>query len=357
MHKVSEYPVDNLVGQMWRECTPESVENFSAVAYHFGRLLQQKLDVPIGLIQTAWGGTPIDGWTSLSAISQDPALMPVFTEWNNMMQEHALALLRYDRAAKDWEKAAWQLKSEGKPLPPVPEKPVGPGGPWTPGGLFNAMVAPITPFAIRGVIWYQGEANASTQRAPLYGKLLQTMIGDWRRAWGIGDFPFLFVQLANYNAPESAWPTLREGQRRALALRNTAMAVTIDIGTPDNIHPPDKKTVGTRLSLAARAIAYGEDVEYSGPLPRQVTVEGDGMRVWFDHAAGLAAKGGELKGFEIAGADRTFVPAHASIEGATVVVRSERLESPMYVRYAWKDNPDCTLFNGVGLPASPFRWP
>ena len=357
MHKVSEYPVDNLVGQMWRECTPESVENFSAVAYHFGRLLHQKLDVPIGLIQTAWGGTPIDGWTSLGAISQDSALMPVFTEFHNMMQEHALALLRYDRAAKDWEKAARRLKSEGKPLPPVPEKPVGPGGPWTPGGLFNAMVAPITPFAIRGVIWYQGEANASTQRAPLYGRLLQTMIQDWRRAWGIGDFPFLYVQLANYNAPESAWPTIREGQRQALALRNTAMTVTIDIGTPDNIHPPDKKTVGTRLALGARAIAYGEDVEYSGPLPRHVTTEGDALRVWFDHVTGLAAKGGELKAFEIAGADRTYVPAQARIEGATVVVRSERIESPMYVRYAWKDNPDCTLFNAAGLPASPFRWP
>ena len=197
--------------------------------------------------------------------------MPVFAEWDRMMQEHALNLLRYERAAKDWEKLAAQLKSQHKPLPPPPEKPVGPGGPFTPGGLFNAMVAPITPMAIRGVIWYQGEANGSVVRAPLYGRLFQAMITDWRRAWGIGDFPFLYVQLANYNAPESAWPELREGQRQALALRNTAMAVTIDIGTPDNIHPPDKKTVGTRLALAARAVAYGETVEYSGPMLRQVT--------------------------------------------------------------------------------------
>jgi sialate O-acetylesterase len=166
---------------MWRECT-EPAETFSAVAITDAA----RSWTPVGPIQTAWGATPIDGWTSLGAISQDPALMPVFTEFHNLMQEHALALLRYDRAAKDWEKAAIRLKSEGKPLPPVPDKPVGPGGPWTPGGLFNAMVAPITPFAIRGVIWYQGEANASTTRAPLYGRLFQTMISDWRPR--IGDF-------------------------------------------------------------------------------------------------------------------------------------------------------------------------
>jgi sialate O-acetylesterase len=355
MHKVSEYPVENLVGQMWRECTPESAENFSAVAYHFGRILQENLNVPIGLIQAAWGGTPIDAWTSLGAIARDPALMPVFAEWDRMMQDHALALLRYERAAKDWEKLAAQLKAEHKPLPPAPEKPVGPGGPWSPGGLFNAMVAPITPMPIRGVIWYQGEANGSVTRAPLYGRLFQAMITDWRRAWGIGDFPFLFVQLANYNAPDSAWPELREGQRQALALRNTAMTVTIDIGTPDNIHPPDKKTVGARLALAARALAYGQSVEFSGPALRQVTSEGGALRVWFDHAAGLTARGGPVRGFEIAGADRKYVPADAAIEGETVVVRSASVPEPLYVRYGWKDNPDVNLFNAAGLPASPFQ--
>ena len=355
MHKVSEYPVENLVGEMWRECTPESAETFSAAAYHFGRLLQEKLNIPIGLIQTAWGGTPLDAWTGLGAIARDPALMPVFAEWDRMMQEHALNLLRYERAAKDWEKLAAQLKSQHKPLPPPPEKPVGPGGPFTPGGLFNAMVAPITPMAIRGVIWYQGEANGSVVRAPLYGRLFQAMITDWRRAWGIGDFPFLFVQLANYNAPDSAWPELREGQRQALSLRNTAMAVTIDIGTPDNIHPPDKKTVGTRLALAARAVAYGETVEYSGPMLRQVTAEGAALRAWFTHAAGLTARGGKIKGFEVAGADRKYAAAEARIEGETVVVRSASVAEPLYLRYGWRDNPDCNLFNAAGLPASPFR--
>lgn len=356
MHKVSAYPLDNLVGEMWRECTPESAQNFSAVAYHFGRLLESHLDIPIGLIQTAWGGTPLDAWTSLGAISQEPELMPVFAEWNHLMQQHAIALLQYDRAAKDWEVTAARAKAEGKTPPPVPEKPVGPGGPRTPGGLFNAMVAPITGYAIRGVIWYQGEANATVERAPVYARLFQAMIHDWRRAWGLGEFPFLFVQLANYNAPEAAWPELREAQRQALELRNTAMAVTIDIGTPENIHPPDKKTVGLRLSLAARALAYGEPIEYSGPLPRQVTPENDTLRVWFDHASGLTARGGGPRGFEIAGGNRKFVPAEARIEAGTVVVRSEAVERPAYVRYGWKDNPDCNLYNSAGLPASPFQW-
>jgi len=355
MHKVSEYPLDNLVGEMWRECTPESAANFSAVAYHFGRLLEGHLGVPIGLIQTAWGGTPLDAWTSLGAISQEPALMPVIAQWNTLMQEHAVALLKYHRAAKDWEAAAPRIKAEGKAPPPAPEKPVGPGGPRAPGGLFNGMVAPITGYAIRGVIWYQGEANATVERVPVYARLFQAMIRDWRRAWGLGDFPFLFVQLANYHDPGKAWPELREAQRSALALHNTAMVVTIDIGTPESIHPPDKRTVGLRLSLAARALAYGEPVEYSGPFPRQVTAEDGALRVWFDHSPGLTAPGGVVKGFEIAGRDRSFVPAEARIEGGTVVVRSEAILRPVYVRYAWKDNPDCNLFNGAGLPASPFQ--
>jgi len=182
------------------------------------------------------------------------------------------------------------------------------------------------------------------------------MIEDWRQAWGLGDFPFLFVQLANYNSPDKAWPELREGQRHALALHNTAMAVTIDIGEAENIHPPDKKTVGVRLSLAARALAYGEGVEYSGPAPRQVTSEPGALRIWFEHSAGLAARGGAPRGFEIAGADGNFVPALARIEGDTVVVRSEAVAWPSHVRYGWDDNPQCNLYNGASLPASPFRW-
>jgi sialate O-acetylesterase len=355
MHKTSEYPADNLVGDMWSECTPETAADFSAVAYHFGRLIQQSAGVPIGLIQTAWGGTPIDGWTSLHAIAEDPSLMPVFAEWDARMQAYALDKLRYYRAAKAWEKATETDRRQHRQVPPPPEKPVGAGSPWEPGVLYNAMVEPITPFAIRGVIWYQGEANGSKSRAPLYGKLFQAMIQDWRRAWDLGDFPFLFVQLANYHAPNSDWPDLREGQREALALPNTAMAVTIDIGTPDNIHPPDKKTVGVRLSLAARALAYGEKGEYSGPTPAQADPKRHSVLIRFDHAQGLVARGGVTRGFELAGENGKFVPADATIDGDAVVVRSAGVRRPAWVRYGWKDNPDCNLYNSSGLPASPFR--
>jgi sialate O-acetylesterase len=219
------------------------------------------------------------------------------------------------------------------------------------------MIAPLTRFPIRGAIWYQGESNASSERAPLYAHLFGTMIQDWRRAWGQGDFPFLFVQLANYKTGVNAkWPELRDAQRQTLALANTGMAVTADIGNPTDIHPKNKQDVGLRLALAARAIAYGEKIEYSGPLFRQATPEGNSMRVWFEHTgAGLAAKGGSLKGFELAGADRKFVSADAVIDGATVMVSSASIAAPVYVRYGWSDVPECNLYNAEGLPASPFR--
>jgi sialate O-acetylesterase len=283
--------------------------------------------------------------------------MPVFAEWNVRMQDYAIDRLRYHRAARDWEKATEAARAQRRSVPPPPNKPVGPGGPWEPGVLYNAMVAPVTPFAIRGVIWYQGEANTSLRRAPLYGRLLRALIEDWRRAWSIGDFPFLFVQLANYTAPDSDWPEVREGQRQALALRNTAIAVTIDVGEPDDIHPQDKKTVATRLSLAARAVAYGEPAEFSGPAARQATTRDGQVVVWFDHAKGLHFRVGELRGFELAGEDRRFVPAAGRIDGSTVVLQTPDVARPVWVRYAWRDNPDCCLYNDEGLPASPFRLP
>ena len=217
------------------------------------------------------------------------------------------------------------------------------------------MIAPLTRLPIRGVIWYQGESNTGPERGPLYARLFQTLIRDWRAAWGQGDFPFLFVQIANWG-PGGDWPTVREAQRASLSLKNTGMAVSIDIGDAVNIHPLNKQEVGRRLALAGRAIGYGEAIEYSGPLFRQVTPEEDGLRVWFDHTTrGLRAKGDVLKGFEIAGADQVFVPATARIDGWTIVVSSPQIPSPALVRYGWAANPDCNLYNGEGLPASPFR--
>jgi sialate O-acetylesterase len=218
------------------------------------------------------------------------------------------------------------------------------------------MVAPATGYAIKGVIWYQGESNSRLAFAPMYAKIFPALIADWRAQWRQGDFPFLFVQIANFksNASEE-WAVIREAQRRTLSVANTAMVVTADIGNPDNVHPADKQTVGARLALAARALAYGENVEYSGPLFRQATPEGEAVRVWFDHAAsGLSAKGGALESFEVAGDDRRFAPATARIEGKTVLVTSAEVPEPKYVRYAWANSPIVNLYNSDGLPASPF---
>ncbi|MFP5233029.1 MAG: sialate O-acetylesterase, partial [Acidobacteriota bacterium] len=211
-------------------------------------------------------------------------------------------------------------------------------------------------FAIRGVIWYQGESNSALDRAALYQRIFPALIADWRRNWNEGNFPFLYVQISSFkSSPREDWAVIREAQRRTLAVANTAMAVTIDIGNPDNVHPADKQDVGHRLALAARALAYGEDIEYSGPLYRQAVVEGSTMRVYFDHGGGtLVAKHGHLTGFEIAGADHRFVPASASIDGGSVIVSSSSAPNPRYIRYGWQNAPDVNLFNSDGLPASPF---
>ncbi|MCX6626694.1 MAG: sialate O-acetylesterase [Candidatus Solibacter sp.] len=357
MHRVSEFAFDDLWGQPWTSCGPESVADFSAVGYHFGRSLQERLDVPIGLIQMAWGGTPIDSWTSYSAITGDAALMPALAEWAKMMRNHPAALLRYQQECRKWEAAAARAKAARQPFAdPPPIKPVGPEGPWKPGAIFNAMVLPAAAYPIRGVIWYQGESNTSAERAPLYGRLFRTMIDDWRRVWNQGDFPFLFVQLAGFTAaPDSWWPELREAQRQALSVANTGMAVAVDLGERDSIHPKNKREVGRRLSLVARAVVSGEQLVYSGPLFRRTTREDGALRLWFDHTGGgLVARGGALRGFEVAGGDQRWETATARIEDGTVVVSSPAVGAPLYVRYGWADFPDCNLYNAEGLPAAPF---
>ncbi len=351
----SEYPLENVTAKTWAACTPETVGNTSAVAYFFARNIQQKENVPIGLIESYWGGTPAEAWTSLRALSADASLMPVFSARNKMVETQSTTVLQLEKEARDLDRAATEARAEGKPEPARPWHPD--FASWSPGALYNGMIAPLAHSAIRGVIWYQGESNASPDRAFLYSRLFQTMIRDWRRSWGEGDFPFLFVQIANFNAePDSLWPEVRDAQRQALALKNTGMATTIDIGSPTDLHPANKQDVGLRLALAARAISYGEKVEYSGPLYREATAEDHAVRVWFDHAAGgLVAKNGELKGFEVAGTDRKFLPADARIEGSSVLVSSSAVPLPVYVRYGWAPSPDCNLYNREGLPASPFR--
>jgi sialate O-acetylesterase len=351
----SEYPLDGVTSDGWVVCSPESAADFTAVGYFFAREIRTREHVPIGLIDTSWGGMPLAAFTSLAAIAGDPGLMPVFALRAATADGRAELLLRFEKEKRDWAVLAAAAEAAGEEPPRYPWVPD--FNAWEPSGIFNAMVAPVTPFPIRGVIWYQGESDDSPERSVIYGRLFRTMIEDWRRRWGADELPFLFVQLANWiPAPEKSWPEVREAQAEALALRRTGMAVAIDVGGPDELHPRDKKTIGRRLALAARALAYGEDVEYQGPTFRQAVPEGSALRVWLDHAGGLETSDGAAPaGFEIASPGGPWVAADAQIDGASVVLSSPEVDAPAAVRYAWADSPTVNLLNGAGLPAAPFR--
>lgn len=366
---VAAEPKDNCTVS-WAVCTPATVPDFSAVAYFFGRELFKNLDVPVGLIHTSWGGTPAEAWTSRPTLEANPALKMITERWDKIVADYPQAKKEYDAQVAEWEKAVAQAKTSGQPEPRKPGEPLGPGHPHRAAGLYNAMIAPLLPYGIQGAIWYQGESNAG--RAYQYRTLFPAMITDWRKSWGQGDFPFLFVQLANFTEqlPEpkpSDWAELREAQlmttdkRSPTALKNTGMAVIIDIGEAKDIHPRNKQDVGKRLALNALANTYRKSVVWSGPLYRGMKVKGNEAVLRFDHTDdGLVAKGGELKGFAIAGADQNFVWAKAAIKGNRIVVSSDKVAEPVAVRYGWANNPDCNLYNGAGLPASPFRtdsWP
>ena len=348
--RTSAFPLDDVETDGWAASSPDTAKIFSAAGWYFAREIEQREHVPVGMIDSTWGGTPAEAWTRMQALGADGALAPELAAWGKMTETEPDALL----VEKDHQRQREEARAAGKPEPVFPwHRDL---LSWGPGNLYNAMIAPLTPMAIRGAIWYQGESNAEATRGPLYKRTMTDLIEDWRQQWGVGDFPFIWVQLANYK-PGSPdwWPVLRDQQLKTLALSNTGMAVTIDIGNPDNIHPTDKLDVGLRLALWARALSYGEDVSYSGPLFREAVPDGAAMRVWFSHhAKGLVAKGGDLTGFEVAAADGKFVAATATIDGNTVVVSSPAVTEPAFVRYGWTSNPACNLYNGEGLPASPF---
>lgn len=345
----------------WEECSPETVRQFSAVAYFFGRDLRKALNVPVGLISTNYGGTPAEAWTSRSTLESDPELRTILENHARQVDGYPKAMEQHLAVLRAWREAAEKARQEGKEPPRAPAAPLNPMSPWLhPTGLYNAMIAPLIPYAIRGAIWYQGESNAG--RAYQYRTLFPAMIRDWRRNWGQGDFPFLFVQLAPFmriatEPEESAWAELREAQLlTALRVPKTAMAVITDAGDPNDIHPKRKEPVGARLALAARRIAYGEPIVHSGPIFDRMKVEGNRAVLTFKHAGGgLMARGGALTGFTIAGPDRKFVNAQAEIQGDKVVVWSPQVERPVAVRYGWANCPVVNLYNGAGLPASPFR--
>ena len=329
----------------WVVCTPETIPEFSAVLYFFGLEIQRALNVPVGLVHSARGGTRIESWIDYDAQKKIPG---DYAFLKSMADDYAAAA---KTSAKPTDKPG---KSAGKQMQTT-MKAIREG---PPGGLFNAKIAPLIPFAIRGLLWYQGEANTQPECAPYYGRQLQLLVSDWRARWG-SDFPVAWVQLPRYSVPDRDWPRVREGQLNALVVPKTGMAVAIDTGDKDNIHPRNKLEAGHRLALWALGEVYGQPVpSTSGPLPAAHEIRDNKIVIHFTHAdGGLVAKpaGTALTGFLIAGADKQWRPARARIEGDTVILTSPDVPNPVAARYAWENYPTCNLTNAAGLPASPFR--
>jgi sialate O-acetylesterase len=343
----------------WAVCSPETVGSFSAVGYFYGRELHKSLNVPVGLIHTSWGGTPAESWTERSALEADSDLRPILERWDQQFTKYMQELPQQANAALEkWKPEAEKADAAGRTLPPL-NLPDPRSNPWRPAGLYNAMITPLLPYAIKGAIWSQGESNAG--RAYQYRKLLPAMIGTWRKAWGQGDFPFYIVSLANFTPvkPEpgdSDWAELREAQTMTQSLPKTGQAVIIDIGDGPDIHPKNKQDVGRRLARQALKKDYDVNVVESGPTFDTMSIEGDTVRVRFKNlGGGLVSHESKLTGFAVAGEDKKFVWADAKIEGDAVVLKSLAVGKPVAVRYGWANNPEVNLYNKEGLPASPFR--
>jgi sialate O-acetylesterase len=328
---LSILPIKDVPEGSWNVCTPQSIADFSAIGYYFGKRIHLDLDVPIGLLDINWGGTVSEAWTSPEALLTHP----------------------------DFKEKIVSYRAEGETTFTNSEN-KSPNS-W-PSSLYNGMLEPIIPFGIKGALWYQGESNAG--RAYQYREIFPLMIQDWRKQWGQGDFPFLWVQLANFKTPVdepggSNWAELREAQSMALSLPSTGQAVIIDKGEAEDIHPRDKWTVGERLALSAKKVAYGQDLVHSGPTFHKMEVEGNQARIIFNHiGSGIKIKDkyGYVKGFSIAGEDQVFYWANAYQDGDDIVVFSDQVAHPKSVRYGWADNPeDVNVYNKEGLPASPFR--
>jgi sialate O-acetylesterase len=343
----------------WVVCSPETVGNFSATLFFCGREIHKSLGVPTGLINSSVGGTPIESWIAPEAQAASPELKAFFEETPKAEAKINIEAqkAKYEKDLAKWEEDAKQARAEKKPLPRKPQDPVAQRArKGNVGGLFNGKIAPLIPYAVRGMLWYQGEANTTDAKAPFYHAQLSLLVTDWRKRWG-GEIPFAWVQLPNFTRTGEGWPLVREAMLKTLALPKTGMAITIDIGEQKNIHPVNKQEVGRRLSLWALSSVYGKKIESaSGPLPAGHEVKGDKIVLKFTHAdGGLKAKGGDLTGFMVAGEDRHWKKAATTIDGDKVIVCSPEIAKPVAVRYAWQDWPECNLTNGAGLPASPFR--
>ena len=347
---MSEFPRRDVAGS-WNVCSPQTAGDFSAVAYYFGRQLQEQLDVPVGLVTCAYGASTIESWISegnLVAHPQFKGLLDAFEKKRLTFRDDPKPFQQYGEALAKWKGG----KSPKNPDPLQDQH--------NPFVLHNGMIAPVLPYAIRGAIWYQGESNMNTRQ--LYPDLQQALIEDWRTLWKNPGLPFYFVQLAPNKAPVpepsgGQLAEMREAQAKSLSISHTGMAITLDIGDEKNVHPGNKVDVGNRLARLALTGTYGKPGVANGPVFRGAEVRDGRIRIRFDSVGGgLLARNGPLKQFAIAGADKKFVWADAVIEGDGVIVSSPAIPQPAYVRYAWAENPaGANLCNAEGLPAAPFR--
>jgi len=369
-------PEDNVKAD-WAVCSPEVAGKFSAVAYYFGRNLFKELDVPIGLISSSWGGTRIEPWIPPVGYRTIPELKTVsmrVDSWDSATEIGRETYFEFIKKMKAWIPEAEKALGEKKAALPLPSLPLAGTSHQEPTKIYNGMIAPLIPYAIRGVIWYQGESNGEEGISYFHKK--KALINGWRQLWGQGDFPFYFVQLANYRQPDTNnprggdnWAGIREAQTKCLEIPNTGMAVTIDIGDATSIHPNNKQDVGKRLALWALVKDYKKENVFSGPIYESHTVEGDKIRILFNYTGGgliVGKKEGlepvkevkyeKLAWFAVAGIDKKWYWADAVIAGNTIVVSSDKVKKPVAVRYAYAGNPEgCNLYNKEGLPASPFR--
>lgn len=356
---VAAAPADEVKTRGWVAANPATVGDFTAVGYFFARDLQRRLQVPVGIVNSSWGGTAIESWMSDASRASSPLGPTLEARWRKAMTEWTPErVARYPVEMAAWQKAEEHAKATRTKNPlPWPPPPATPDSPARPGGLFNAMIAPLQPGALRGILWYQGESNVSEPAE--YAELFPAMIQAWRANWGDEALPFLFVQLPNYadhNPGGRSWARLREAQAKALELPGTAMAVAIDLGEPDNLHPTHKAELGRRLTLIAKTQVYEIPGDWSGPIFAEATPEGAAMRVKFLHAdTGLIAHARPVQALELAGPDKVFHAATAKIDRNMLLVSSPKVKNPVAVRYAWSNAPAANLYNGAGLPAAPFR--
>jgi len=374
--KGSDFLVDDIKVQ-WYECSPKTSAGFSAAGYFFARKLVKELDVPIGLISANWGGTRIEPWIS----PEGYRLVPEQKQMSNIIDSNlpttAEGNIKYQKFMSEmtiWMEKAQIAVAKKENMPAMPLQPGKMNSHQDPTKLFNSIIHPLIPFAIRGVLWYQGESNGGEGMS--YFNKTQALIKGWRQLWNQGDFPFYFVQLANWKQPNPhspagafGWARCREAQRKSLTIPNTGMSVTIDIGDPVNIHPKNKQDVGNRLALWALAKEFKKDVVFSGPLYKEMKIEGDKIRIFFDNTGSglmiaqktglepvVEAKNGKIKFISIMGKDNVWHWADLVIDGDTIVVSCDEVKEPLAVRYCYTMDPTGPfLYNKEGLPASPFK--